>query len=260
MLELYHNNISVCAQKVRIVLAEKNLQWTNHHLSLAKGEQLTTEFKKMNPRGVVPVLMHDGNIIVESSVICTYLDEVFPDPPLMPNSPVERATMRLWCKLPDDILHMACATVSFAISFGQQLKRQAGTGLEERLMKMPDPARRERQRALIDKGIETPFFRDHIKVFDKAFTEMETQLGKTKWLASDTFSLADIEITPYVERIDRLGLAGMWENRPRLDNWFNRVKARPSFKAISDYPPSDYDDTGRDGLKSWSRIKELIAA
>src|SRR5262249_33658391 len=107
MLELYHNNISVCAQKVRIVLAEKNLPWTNHHLSLAKGDQLTSEFKKMNPRGVVPVLLHDGSIIIESSVICTYLDEVFPTPPLMPTNPVERATMRLWCKLPDDILHMA---------------------------------------------------------------------------------------------------------------------------------------------------------
>jgi hypothetical protein len=68
--ELYHNNISVCAQKVRIVLAEKNLSWINHHLSLAKGDQLTAEFKKMNPRGVVPVLVHDGNIIVESSVLC----------------------------------------------------------------------------------------------------------------------------------------------------------------------------------------------
>jgi glutathione S-transferase len=133
MLELYHNNILVCAQKVRIVLAEKDLPWTNHHLSLAKGEQLTAAFKRMNPRAVVPVLVHDGNIIVESSVICTYLDEVFPDPPLMPKSPIERATMRLWCKWPDDILHTACATVSFAISFGQQLKRQAGAGLEARI-------------------------------------------------------------------------------------------------------------------------------
>ena len=179
MLELYHDNLSVCAQKVRIVLAEKNQPWTNHHLSLASGEHLTPEFKTMNPRGVVPVLVHDGNVIVESSVICSYLDEVFPDPPLMPKNPVERATMRLWCKLPDDILHMACATVSFAISFGQQLKKKAGAGLEERLMKMPDPARRERQRALIEKGIETPFFRDHIKVFEKTFGEMEAQLGKT---------------------------------------------------------------------------------
>ena len=99
----------MCAQKVRIVLWEKNLPWTNHHLSLARGEQLTPEFKKMNPRGVVPVLVHDGSTIVESSVICMHLEEVFPNPPLSPKNPVERATMRLWCKLPDDILHMACA-------------------------------------------------------------------------------------------------------------------------------------------------------
>ena len=76
-------------------------------------------------------------------------------------------------------------------------------------MKMPDPARRERQRALIEKGIETPFFRDHIKVFEKTVAEMETQLGKTTWLASDMYTLADTEITPYIERVDRLGLAGL---------------------------------------------------
>jgi glutathione S-transferase len=260
MLELYHNNVSVCAQKVRIVLAEKDVPWTSHHLSLAMGEHLTPQFKAMNPRGVVPVLVHDGNTIVESSVICAYLDEVFPAPPLSPKAPLERATMRLWCKLPDDILHMACATVSFAISFGPQLKKLAGTGLEERLMKMPDPVRRERQRALIEKGIETPFFRDHIKVFEKTIAEMEMQLGRTEWLACDRYTLADAEITPYIERVDRLGLAGLWDSRPRVADWFTRIKARRSFKGISDYPPTDYDDTGRDGLKSWKRIKELIAA
>ena len=261
MLDLYHNNISVCAQKVRIVLAEKDVPWTNRHLSLAKGEHLTPAFKALNPRGVVPVIVHDGHTIVESSVICSYLDEVFPDPPLSPRNPVDRALMRLWCKLPDDILHMACATVSFAISFGQQLKAQAGAGLEERLMKMPDPARRDRQRALIEKGIETPFFRDHIKVFDKAIADMEAQLGKTKWLACDAYTLADAEITPYIERMDRLGLSGLWApERPRVADWFARIKARPSYKAISDYPPTDYDDTGRDGLKNWPRIKQLIAA
>jgi glutathione S-transferase len=261
MLELYHNNLSVCSQKVRIALAEKNLLWTNYHVSLAKGDHLTREFKELNPRGLVPVLVHDGNIIVESTVICTYLDGAFSEPPLMPKNPIERATMRLWCKLPDDILHMACATVSFAISFGQQLKHQAGGELEERLKKIPDPARRDRQRALIEKGIETPFFRDHIKVFDKTFSEIEAQLGKTKWLASDMFSLADVEITPYVERIDRLGLAWLWEHRPRLAKWFASMKARPSYKAITGFPPTDYyDDTGRDGLKDWPRIEQMIVA
>ena len=65
MIELYHDNLSVCAQKVRIVLAEKSLPWTNRHVNLAAAEHLTPEFKKMNPRGVVPVLVHDGNVIVE---------------------------------------------------------------------------------------------------------------------------------------------------------------------------------------------------
>lgn len=182
MLELYHNNLSVNAQKVRIVLAEKNLEWTGRHLSFVKGEHLTPEFRALNPRGLVPVL------VIESSVICSYLDEVFPEPPLTPKAPLERATMRLWCKLPDDVLHIACGTVSFAISFGEQLKKQAGDQLEERLMKMPDPARRERQRVLIEKGIEAPFFRDHIKVHDKAVAEMEAQLRKTKWLVCNDYT------------------------------------------------------------------------
>src|SRR4029078_8840720 len=155
-----------------------------------------------------------------------FRDEVFPTPPCMPRNPVERAAMRLWCKLPDDILHTACATVSFAISFGQQLKKHAGAGLEERLMKMPDPARRERQRALIEKGIETPFFRDHIKVFEKTVAEMEVQLGKTPGVACDRDTPADGEITALIERVDRLGLAGLWESRPHVLDWFTRIKAR----------------------------------
>src|SRR4029077_4917134 len=82
MLKLYHNNVSVGAQKVRIVLAEKDVPWTSHDLSLARGEHLTPEFKAMNPRGVVPVLVHHDDTIVESSGICAYLDEGFRTPPL----------------------------------------------------------------------------------------------------------------------------------------------------------------------------------
>ena len=64
----------------------------------------------------------------------------------------------------------------------------------------------------------------------------------------------------YEVLFDRLGLAGLWESRPRVAEWFTRIKTRPSFKGISDYPPIDYDDNGRDGLQNWTRIKELIAA
>ena len=168
--------------------------------------------------------------------------------------------MRLWCKLPDDILHMACATVSFAISFGRQLKQQAGAGLEERLMKMPDPARRERQRALIEKGIETPFFREHIKVFEKTAAEMEAQLGKDHMAGLRRLHVGRCR-NHALHRARRPARACRPVGAPAaLADWFARIKARPSFKAIADYPPTDYDDTGRDGLKDWPRIKQLIAA
>jgi glutathione S-transferase len=262
MLELYHNNISVCSQRVRLVLAEKSLPWTSRHVTLTKGEQLTTEFKKLNPRGLVPVLVDDGRVIVESGVICEYLDEVFPDPPLKPADAAARAAMRVWAKLPDDGVHMACATLSFAIAFGRQLQEEHGAGLAERMAKMPDPARRDRQRQLIEKGIEAPFFKDHIKLYDRVIGEMEAQLQKTAWLAGERYSLADIALIPYIERADRLGLAGLWvPERPGVTDWLARFKARPTFKtAIADFPPHDFNDLGQRGLKDWPRIKELISA
>ncbi len=80
MIELYHNNISVCSQRVRLVLEEKGLAYTSRPVGLASGEQLTPAFRKINPRSLVPVIVHDGHIIVESMVICEYLDEVFAEP------------------------------------------------------------------------------------------------------------------------------------------------------------------------------------
>ena len=73
MIQLYHNDMSSCAQKVRIVLAEKGLEWESHHLSLREGESRTSEYKKLNPNGVVPTLITDSNeTIIESTVIMEY--------------------------------------------------------------------------------------------------------------------------------------------------------------------------------------------
>jgi glutathione S-transferase len=87
MLELYHFNDSVCAQKVRVVLAEKHLDWVPHHVDLMKLENLDPAYLKLNPNGVVPTLVHDGAVVIESSEIIEYLDEHFPDPPLRPADP-----------------------------------------------------------------------------------------------------------------------------------------------------------------------------
>ena len=85
MIELYHNDMSTCAQKVRFTLAEKNLTWESHHLDLRARDQQKPDYVKLNPNAVVPTLVHDGTVIVESNVINEYLDDAFPAPALRPD-------------------------------------------------------------------------------------------------------------------------------------------------------------------------------
>ena len=79
MLELYHHGSSVCAAKVRMVLSEKGLDWTGHYLDILKGDQFDPDYLKLNPKAVVPTLVDDDEVIRESTLICEYLDEKWPE-------------------------------------------------------------------------------------------------------------------------------------------------------------------------------------
>ena len=74
MIELYHHGSSVCAAKVRFALGEKGLTWQGHYLDILKGDQFAPDYLKLNPKAVVPTLVHDGFVIIESTVINEYLD------------------------------------------------------------------------------------------------------------------------------------------------------------------------------------------
>jgi glutathione S-transferase len=95
MLTLYDFGNSVCCQKVRITLVEKRLEWQAIRVDLFKSEQYEPSYLKLNPKGVVPTLVHDGTPVIESTLICEYLDETFPDPPLMPKHAADRTRVRL---------------------------------------------------------------------------------------------------------------------------------------------------------------------
>ena len=263
MLELYHNNVSVCAQKVRLVLAEKELDWVGHHIDLKKGEQAEPGYLKINPKGLVPTLVHDGRVIPESTLICEYIDEAFPDPPLRPADPYHRSVMRRWAKIPDDGLHVACGSLSFAGVFARQLANGLDRdALEARLAKMPDPARAARQRQIFEHGFDVPFVRDAIIMQAKLLTDIETQLGDSAWLAGGIYSLAEACLTPYIERLDRLGLAPMWADKPAVTAWFDRIRERPSFeKAINAFEPVDYDDLLRERDEGvWPEVSRILDA
>jgi maleylacetoacetate isomerase len=94
MLALYHNDMSLCAQKVRVGLAEKGLDWENRHLVLRAGEHQQPWYIKLNRRAVVPTLIDGDNVVPESNVILEYLDEAYPEPPIIPKDIRSRAYVR----------------------------------------------------------------------------------------------------------------------------------------------------------------------
>lgn len=263
MIILYHHNISVCAQKVRIALDEKHIPWQGREVDLMKQEHLTADFLKINPRGLVPVLMHDATPIHESTVILEYLEDAFPQMPLRPGSPVGRARMRVWTKVPDEGLHIACASITYAAAFVHQLREHHDpTEWEQRLRKLPDRARAARQRQILEMEFEAPFVKDAVLLHHKVLTEMEATLSQSPWLAGEEFSLADIAIIPYVTRLDRLGLGGMWADRPNVAKWFAAMQTRPSFtSAITAFRSNAYDDELKQrGIDVWPQVKALLAA
>lgn len=93
MLEQYHHSDLIMSFKVRFCVAEKGLGWQEHRTILGRFENLTPQYLKINPDGVVPILIQDGEVILEYTIINEYLDEVFPSPSLKPATPLERAGM-----------------------------------------------------------------------------------------------------------------------------------------------------------------------
>ena len=100
-LHLYHDPLSSCAIRVRMVLAEKKLLWQSHVIDLAKMEHATPEYQSINPNGLVPTLIHDGRTYIESIDIIQYLDGLAAMPPLSPVVPKEQADCRSLTALAD---------------------------------------------------------------------------------------------------------------------------------------------------------------
>jgi glutathione S-transferase len=262
MLALYHNDMSSCAQKVRLVLAEKGLEWESRHLNLRAGEHQQGWYVKLNPRAVVPTLIDDEIVVPESNVINEYLDERFPDPPLKPAEPFGRARMRLWTKQLDEGVHDAgIAVLSFGVAFRHQYITRGEAG-KEMLESVPDPVKRERRRDVIEKGLDSPHFRAAVARLMQLYRDMDAALAKGPWLAGERYSIADAAFTPYVVRLEHLAVLGMIDSTPRLVDWYRRIKARPSFdNAIVRWENESYLQLmQRQGRENWSKIKALAEA
>jgi len=261
MLYLYHSTTSVCAIKVRLTLDEKGLAHDGKLLDLRDGEQHEPEYVKLNPNHVVPTLIHDGKVIIESTLIIEYLDEVFADPPLMPSNPYARAIARLWMKNIDDYLHAACSTLTFAIIFPPVFAKKTQSERDAYFAAMPNPAYRERQRLSVEQGLDAPHVPTAARGYDKYIGEMETALGTSPYLAGQAYSLADAAATPYIFRAAMLGLDKLWVgNRPGVEGWCARIRERPSFTRAIDSWLTDVDRARYAAIKEdpYSKIAKIL--
>lgn len=265
MLTLYHHGSSVCAAKARFAINEKGIPWTGVYLDILKGDQFSPEYLQLNPKGVVPTLVHNDNIIIiESTVIAEYIDEVFPNPPLKPMTAEGRAKMRIWTKAVDEDVHPACGEITFVSCHRHIVNRLPAAEREIFLNSTPPlsvtPQWHERKKQLVQLGFKTPGVAEKFRLYDRYLQKMEESLESGPWLAGQTFSLADVAMAPYLNRLAMLGMTEMWAKRPRVGAWFDRLRSRPTFATtfLDECPADLTEDLFTFGSESWRQAREIV--
>jgi glutathione S-transferase len=236
VLKQYTAENSICTQKVFLTLLEKGLDWDSEYLDLFKNEQYRPDYLRINPKGVVPSLVYQGKVIIESTLICEFLDETFPAPGLVPSGAYERACMRLWSKHIDEGVFEATREISFSAMFRDRMKSMTEEQRQGRFNNIGDPGRRARFMSTYEEGVESVYVAQGIFAFEKMFREMDEVLADGRdWLVGE-FSLADINLIPFAARLNYLGLLDIWtRDRPLVRAWWKRARTRPSFHgAIED--------------------------
>lgn len=261
MLYLYQGSTSVCSVKVRLALVEKGLAFEGEVLDLQRGDQHRPDYAKLNPNEVVPTLVHDGKVIIESTIIIEYLDEAFPTPPLMPADPYARAGARLFMKKIDDYLHAACSTITFATANRKVLIKKTPDELAAHLARIPNLDYRERQRLAIAQGLAAPHVAQALRSYDKYVGDMEAALTAHPYLAGNAYTLADVAATPYIFRAELLGLDGLWrQRRPKVRAWYESIRARPSFESavVAPISAADYERFTVPREETWAKAREAL--
>ena len=258
MIALYHNAASTCSQKVRLVLAEKGIEYESRDVDLVGGGQHDPEYVKLNPNHVVPTLVHDEGVFIESTLINEYLDDAFPTPPLRPAAPADRHAMRMWTKRIDE-LHPNAGIVTYGIGTRSLIAQRSPEEIEATLDAIPDPVRRAQRRSVIEHGVKAPEVAGAIAAFEGMLDAMEQDLAERTWLAGDEYTLAEAAVLPYVMRLDHLAMTPLVERRPRVLDWYRRVRERKSFEAaITDMLPQFFIDLLRsNGEAVWDEVDAL---
>jgi glutathione S-transferase len=242
-LHLIHFSGSSCSQKLRIFLNLKGLNWTSHHLNLAQQDNYKPWFLGINPRGLVPVLVHDGDVHIESNDILVYLDEAFPELRLIPDDVREDITTGLE---DENDLHLDLRALTMRFIVPKFLARKSPESLNqfeqaENIIDGELDSRREVElgfwRTYDALGITDQRAREATLNFFDVFELLDQRLSESRYLCGSELTLLDIA---WFISTHRLAIAGypFAKLHPRVDIWHRHLLTKPEFSAEVQVPAS----------------------
>jgi len=231
-IHLWHVGMSTCSQRVRVTLAELGLEFESQIVNLSKGENATEEYHNIHPKGVVPALIHDGTLVIESVDIIAYLDTTLGGGKLQPEGQEEEIAALL-AQADAAQAPLKVCTFEFLFSGGPRMSDEDFekflAGLKsEYLVKFHQDYRA---------GFDRDRIHAAVNAVNEDFQVLEDRLsdGRT-WMTGEDFTIVDIAWTPNFHRMDLL----RWpiDRYPHLSDWFKRVSARPSYEfALESWEP-----------------------
>ncbi len=269
-LHLFHFESSSCSEKVRIFLDMKALLWESHHVDLDADENYTAWYLGINPRGLVPTLVHDGRVYIESNDIIVYLEETFPEPSLIP---VDKKSEIEGFLRKEDELHLDLRTLTFGLMLVEENPPKSEAALENyekggsgTIGGIKD-SHKQREldywRAAAANGFSTSQICSSALNFKTALDELEKGLKNHCFLMGDQPTVIDIAWYIYINRLMMTGYP-VEEWHPRLNDWFAMLISSFEWsRQIPDYDRvPDKTDSAYASMKSrqlmFKKIVELV--
>ena len=257
MLELYHFYGATCGLKARLAVNEKGLDVNDR--AVERSYLKTREYLALNPNGLVPTLVHDGHVLTESTIIINYLDDLSRERPLKPAGALGVARALWWMKRADECLPMI-GILTYTVSMRPGLRQLDAAGLRLYLDSIASVALRTRRARIIELGYANEEFHAALVGLRSMLTNMEESLSRNAWLAGSDYSLADTAMTPLVQRLGELDVADLFcAERPRLNDWWDRIRTRPSYTmCVEDKPNPDAAQHRRYGTEARKEISRAL--
>ena len=230
-VELYYfQPLGTNSGRVYLTLLEKGVPFIGHHLSGRDFEHLKPEYLKINPRGQVPAMVHDGVALHEGMTMNEYIDEAFEGPPLRPANLIERERMRVWCRWSENDLGRCLMMINWNRIMPTFIGARDMKEVDEILAKVPDPDRRRSWKSAFEQKTPPEMIEESHRRTREAIKRIEAQLSKTPYFAGQTYSLADIDFLNFCGGILMMWMPDLVNEKatPAFWDWNQRVAARPA--------------------------------